>query len=94
VNENNNHVPRPVGEHILVRRWEAKKTTEGGLELPDKSVEVLNKGRVVALSSKLVEPEVRVGDVVQFARHSGTEVTANDGKVYLCLHVDDVLAVL
>ena len=91
---------QPLNDHILVEpiREEKKK---GGIILPDTvEKERSEKGKVIAVGpgkrdkdGKRVSVDVKRGDVVLFTKYSPSEVKV-DGKEYLVIREDDVLAVL
>jgi len=89
----------PLSDHILVEplREEKKK---GGIILPDTvEKERSEKGKVIAVGlgkfkdGKRVPLEVKKGDVVLFTKYSPNEVKV-DGKEYLIIKEDDVLAII
>jgi chaperonin GroES len=91
---------RPLGEKILIKRLEAEERTAGGIVLPDTAKEKPKQGKVIALgdgrqleSGEKAEFQVKVGDVVLFGSFAGTEVTV-DGKEYLLMSEDDILAIV
>lgn len=90
----------PLNEKIVVERLEADDKTAGGIILPDTAKEKPKQGKVLALGEgKSLEDgtrakfQVKVGDRVLFTSYAGSEVTL-DGKEYLIMTEDDVLAVV
>lgn len=90
----------PLHDRIVVEAAAKEETTASGIILPDTAQEKPLRGTVLAVgpgkmldSGKLAPMEVKVGDVVLYGKYSGTEVTV-DGKDYVILRSDDVLAVL
>lgn len=91
---------KPLSDHILVEplREEKKK---GGIILPDTvEKERSEKGKVVAVgpgkrdeNGKRMPLEIKKGDVVLFTKYSPNEVKV-DGKEYLIVKEDDVLAII
>lgn len=88
---------RVLGERVLVKPMEAE-TTSGGIHLPESAQERPQKGEVVGVGAgntadddDATPIEVEVGDVVIFAKHSGTELTI-DGEDYLVLDADRIYA--
>ena len=78
-----------------------EEKTSSGIYLPDTAAKekpqtgkviAVGKGKVLENGTR-VEPEVKVGEVVVFAKYSGTEVKV-DEKEYLILSERDILAVL
>jgi chaperonin GroES len=90
----------PLNDKIVVERLEADDKTAGGIILPDTAKEKPKQGKVLALgegkvleSGKRAEFQVKAGDRVLFTSYAGNEVTI-DGKEYLIMTEDDVLAVV
>ncbi len=84
---------KPLGLRILVERMEEEAKTASGIIIPDNAKEKPLEGKVVAISKEVEEDEnlpINVGDIVVFAKYSGTDITIN-GKEYLVLNTDDVL---
>lgn len=96
---------QPLGDQIVIRRSEAEEKTPGGIFIPDLAKQPLCEGTVVAVgpgarlpSGRLVEPQVRVGDVVMFQPYSqyggGLNEVEVDGEEYLILREAQVMAVV
>ena len=90
----------PLNEKILVERLEADEKTAGGIILPDTAKEKPKQGKILSVGDgKLLDDgkrakfQVKAGDRVLFSSYSGNEVTI-DGKEYLIMTEDDVLAVV
>lgn len=90
----------PLNDKIVVERLEADEKTVGGIILPDSAKEKPKQGKILALGDgKSLEDgtrakfQVRVGDRVLFTNYAGSEVTI-DGKEYLIMTEDDLLAVV
>lgn len=91
---------QPLNDHILVEpiREDKKK---GGIILPDTvEKERSEKGKVVAVGpgktdkdGKRISLSVKRGDMVLFTKYSPNEVKV-DGKDYLIIKEDDVLAII
>ena len=91
---------QPLADRIMVKVLEAKDVTKGGIVLPDTAKEKPQEAEVVAVGKgkisdegKAIAPEVKVGDKVMFGKYSGTEITL-DGKEYLILKEEDILAIV
>ena len=92
---------KPLADHIIVEAIVKEEKTSSGIYLPDTAAkEKPQTGKVIAVdkdkvleNGTRVEPEVKVGEVVVFAKYSGTEVKV-DEKEYLILSERDILAVL
>jgi chaperonin GroES len=90
----------PLNDKIVVERVEADDKTAGGIILPDTAKEKPKQGKVLALGAgkpldngKRAPFQVEVGDRVLFTSYAGNEVTI-DGKEYLIMTEDDLLAVV
>ncbi len=91
---------KPLGEKILVKRFEAEEKTAGGILLPDAAKEKPNEGKIIALgdgklldSGKRAKFQVKKGDKVVFTSYAGTEIDI-DGEEYLLMSEDDILAII
>ena len=91
---------KPLGEKVIVQVLGAQEKSKGGIFLPDSAQEKPQEAKVLAVGSgkvlpngKVAPPEVREGDKVLFGKYSGSEIKV-DGKEYLIINQDDVLAVI
>ena len=92
---------KPLGERILVKPIESNDVTKSGIVLPDTAKEKPQQGVIVAAGpgrmlddGSRVPMEVKVGDIVLFAKFAGTEMKL-DSEVYMILSAErDILAVL
>ncbi len=91
---------KPLGDKVIVEVLSAEEKTKGGIILPDTAKEKPQEAKVIAAGSgkvldngKTVAPEVKAGDIVIFGKYSGSEVKV-DGKEYLIIDNDDILAVV
>ncbi|MBM7646595.1 chaperonin GroES [Scopulibacillus daqui] len=91
---------KPLGDRIVIETVEKEEKTASGIVLPDSAKEKPQEGRVVATGTgrvtdngERVALEVSEGDRVIFSKYAGTEVKY-DGKEYLILRQDDILAVV
>lgn len=90
----------PLNDKIVVERLEADDKTAGGIILPDTAKEKPKQGKILSLGEgKALEDggrakfQVKLGDRVLFSSYAGSEVTL-DGKEYLIMTEDDILAVV
>jgi chaperonin GroES len=83
---------RPLGERALVKMVEREETTASGIVLPDTAKEKPQTAEVVAVG-EADEVKVSQGDVIVFAKYSGTEIKL-DGEDYMILDADDILGVV
>ncbi len=91
---------KPLGEKILVKRFDAVEKTAGGIVLPDAAKEKPKEGKIIALGDgKLLDSgerakfQVKKGDRVVFTSYAGTEIDI-DGEEYLLMSEDDILAII
>jgi chaperonin GroES len=91
---------RPLHDHIVVKRIEARDSTVGGLFIPDSAKEKPQEGKVVAVSrgkrledGSLTPLDVRVGDHILYGKYTGSEIKLA-GEEYLIVREDEVLGVL
>lgn len=91
---------RPLADRVVVKVLESEEKTKGGIFLPDTAKEKPQQAKVVAVGpGKTLEDgskspvDVKEGDVVLFAKYSGTEVKL-DGTEYLVIAEKDILAVV
>ncbi len=91
---------RPLHDRIVVQRLEEGEQRIGGIIIPDTAKEKPLQGKVIAAGngkagdeSKRVPLDVKAGDTILFGRYAGQEVKL-DGKEYLIMKEDDVLAVI
>ena len=91
---------RPLSDRIVIKVIDDTEQTSGGIFIPDSAKEKPQKGEVIAVGpgktledGKREEMEVKVGEVVLFAKYSGTDVKLNDENLKI-LSVKDVLGVL
>ena len=91
---------KPLGEKILVKRFDAAEKSAGGIVLPDAAKEKPKEGKIIALGDgKLLDSgtrakfQVKKGDRVVFTSYAGTEIDI-DGEEYLLMAEDDILAII
>ena len=91
---------RPLHDRIIVHRLEEGEQQIGGIIIPDSAKEKPQQGTVVAAGAgkaknggKRVPLDVKAGDRILFGKYAGQEIKL-DGKDYLIMKEDDVLAVI
>ncbi len=91
---------KPLGDKILVKRLEAEEVTKGGIVLPDSAKEKPKEGRVIEVGpGKVLDDgsrsamQIKKNDRILFTSYAGTEIKI-DGKEFLIMSEDDVLAVV
>jgi chaperonin GroES len=90
---------RPLGDRILVEPMAAETKTKGGIISPDTAGEKPTRGKVVAVGpgaraedGRVMQLDVKVGDVVLYGKWSGTEVKL-DGKDFVIMKESDVFGI-
>jgi chaperonin GroES len=94
------HLLRPLGDRVIIELIEAEEKTSSGIVLPGTAQEKPQEGNVIAVGNGLIrengqrtELDVKEGDRIIFSKYAGTELKY-DGKEYLILRENDILAVL
>ena len=90
---------RPLGDKVVVKVSEEEEKTAGGIILPDTAKKKPQEGKVIAVGpgkilddGKRAPMNVKVGDIVIFAKYGGTEVTIGDQE-YVILDEDSIYAI-
>jgi chaperonin GroES len=91
---------KPLGARVLIEAVEQEEITAGGIVLPETAKEKPQQGKVLAAGpgernekGERVAMDVKVGDIVLFAKYSGTEVKM-DGKKLLIMRESDLLGIV
>ena len=91
---------KPLADRIVIKVIEDTEQTSGGIFIPDSAKEKPQKGEVVAVGlgkmndkGEREEMDVKVGDVVLYAKYAGTDVKM-DGVEYKILSIKDALAIV
>jgi chaperonin GroES len=91
---------KPLGSRVVVEPIEQEEVLPSGLVLPETAKEKPQKGTVLSVGpgdrddeGKRIAMDVTVGDVVLYAKYSGTEIKL-DGKKLLILRESDLLAIV
>jgi chaperonin GroES len=92
-------VIKPIGDKVVLKASEAQEATASGILLPDSAQKRPQEGTVVAVGTgrmldngERAPINVKVGDVVIYARYGGNEVTV-DGVEYVILDQDQIYAI-
>lgn len=90
----------PLGDRVVLRPREKEEVTKSGIVLPDTAREKPQEADVVAVgpgrvldNGNRVAMELKVGQIVLFAKYAGTEFKL-DEEEYLIVREPDVLAVV
>jgi len=91
---------QPLGDRVVIKPSVREEVTKTGIVLPDTAREKPQEGEIIAVgpgrvldSGERVQPEVKLGDKVLYAKYAGTEFKLEDDEL-LILAERDVLAVL
>ena len=91
---------RPLGDKIVIKVIEDAEQTSGGIFIPDSAKEKSQKGEVIAVGSGKTNDkgekdpmEVKVGEIVLFAKYAGTDVKVSDETLKI-MSVSDVLGII
>lgn len=82
---------KPLGERVVVKRYEAEEKTASGIILPGQAKEKPQMAEVVAVGAKV--KDVKVGDTVLLKKYGGNEVKL-DGVEYIIVEAEDLLAIV
>jgi len=89
---------KPLADRVLVKPIEREEVTKGGIVLPDTVREKPQEGKVVAVGDgrlsedgKRIPLDVKVGDIVIYAKYGGTEIKVEDEELII-LRESDILA--
>lgn len=89
---------KPLADRVVVRPIERETVSKGGIVLPDTAKEKPQEGEVMAVGQgrlsedgKRLPMDVKVGDIVIYAKYGGTEIKINDEELMI-LRESDILA--
>ena len=92
---------KPLGDRVVIKRFEADEKTAGGILLPDSARNKPQKGKVISVGpgklnkdGKYTPLDVKEGDTVLFTNWAGDEFKEGQGENVLLMRADDILAVL
>jgi chaperonin GroES len=88
----------PLVDRLVVMPIEKEEVTKGGIFLPDTAKEKPQEGKVLAVGpgrlsedGKRIAMDVKVGDIVIYAKYGGTEIKIDDEEL-LILSESNILA--
>ena len=89
---------QPLADRLVVKPIEQEEVTKGGIVLPDTAKEKPQEGKVMAVGKgrlsedgKRIAMDVKVGDIVIYAKYGGTEIKIEDEELVI-LRESDILA--
>lgn len=91
---------KPLGDRLVAKPVEQEEQTSMGIYLPETAKEKPQQAEVIAVGpgardedGDRIAMDVSVGDIVLYAKYSGTNIKLN-GSEYLILKESDVLAIV
>ena len=88
----------PLGDRVVVKPSTKEEVTKGGIVIPDTAKEKPQEGEVLAVGpgkmtedGKRIPLDVKVGDIVVYAKYGGTEIKEGDEELII-LRESDILA--
>jgi chaperonin GroES len=91
---------RPLADKIVVKIIEETQQTTGGIFIPDSAREKPQRAEVLAVGPGKVldsgareEMDVKVGDIVLFAKYGGNDIKIENVE-YKILSVKDILGII
>jgi chaperonin GroES len=92
---------KPLGDRVVIKRFEADEKTAGGILLPDTARNKPQKGKVLSVGpgklskdGKYLPLDVKEGDTVLFTNWAGDEFKQGQGDDILLMRADDILAII
>ena len=91
---------RPLADRLVIKVIDDTEQTSGGIFIPDSAKEKSQKGEVIAVGTGKTNDkgekdpmEVKVGEIVLFAKYAGTDVKVADETLKI-MSVSDVLGII
>ena len=88
----------PLADRLVVKPIEREEVTKGGIVLPDTVKEKPQEGEVLVVGpgrlsedGKRIAMDVKVGDIVIYAKYGGTDIKIDDEELVI-LRESDILA--
>jgi len=88
----------PLGDRVVVKPSPKEDVTKSGIVIPDTAKEKPQEGKVIAVGPGRMTDEgtriamdVKVGDIVIYAKYGGTEIKEGDDELII-LRESDILA--
>ncbi len=89
---------QPLADRVVVKPMEREEKTKSGIYLPDTAKEKPQEGKVIAVGPGRVTDDgtrialdVKVGDIVIYAKYGGSEIKIDDEELII-LRESDILA--
>jgi chaperonin GroES len=90
---------KPLFDKVVVMATSKEETTKSGFILPSASQEKQQTAEVVAvgpggiIDGKEITMQVKVGDIVLYAKYAGSEFKV-DGEEFIIIKQSDILAIV
>ena len=86
---------KPLSDRVLIEPMAAETQTASGIFIPDTAKEKPQKEIVVAVGNVTKDHAmtVKVGDTVLYGKYAGADLKF-EGKDYLIMREDDILAII
>jgi chaperonin GroES len=88
----------PLGDRVVIKPSKREEVSKGGILLPDTAKEKPQEGEIVAVGpgkmtddGKRIAMDVKVGDIVVYARYAGAEFKIDDEEL-IVVRESDILA--
>ncbi len=88
----------PLGDRVVIRPTKREEVSKGGIVIPDTAKEKPQEGEVVAVGpgkmtdeGKRIAMDVKVRDIVVYARYAGTELKIDEEELVV-VRESDILA--
>jgi chaperonin GroES len=89
---------KPLADRVVIKPLPKEEVTKSGIVLPDTAKEKPMEGTIIAVGpgnkneeGKIIPLDVKVGDIVVYAKYAGTEIK-EDGEELIILRESDILA--
>ena len=86
---------KPLADRVVVRPIEREEVTKAGIVLPDTAKEKPQEGAVIAfgpgrlsVDGKRIPMDVKVGDIVIYAKYGGAEIKIEDEELIILRESD------
>jgi len=88
----------PLGDRVVIKPSKREEVSKGGILLPDTAKEKPQEGEIIAVGpgkmtddGKRIAMDVKVGDIVVYARYAGTELKVDEEEL-IVVRESDILA--
>jgi chaperonin GroES len=91
---------RPLSDKVLIKRFNEKDKSAGGIIIPESGRTKQDKGEVIAVGpgkvyeDKVSPLQVKVGDKVLFTNYAGVQLEDEGFDKLVIMHEADIISVL